>query len=157
MDRKGLDLVICRPFTHIGPRQSRQFAASNFSWQISQIEKGKQPPYIQVGNLSSKRDIIDVSDMVRAYRMSALLSGAPGPFNLCSKKVISMKDMLDLLISMSSVPIEVQIDPNRFRSVDIPIYLGDPERFQAITGWKAKIPLETTLQQLLDYWRLIAK
>src|SRR5205807_4514947 len=63
----GLDIIRVRPFNHIGPRQSPEFAVAHFTKQIADIEKNRRPPILETGNLSPLRDLTDVRDMVRAY------------------------------------------------------------------------------------------
>jgi GDP-4-dehydro-6-deoxy-D-mannose reductase len=73
----GVDVVRVRPFTHIGPGQTSRFVAASFAQQIAEIEQGRRPPVIEVGNLEAMRDFTDVRDMVRAYEL-ALLNASPG-------------------------------------------------------------------------------
>jgi nucleoside-diphosphate-sugar epimerase len=35
----------------------------------------------------------------------------------------------------------------------VPRLLGDSSRFRERSGWEPTIPFETTLRDLLDYWR----
>src|SRR5262249_1648482 len=56
----GLDIVRVRPFNHIGPCQSPQFAVAHFAEQLAAIEAGRQPPVLETGNLSPRRDLTDV-------------------------------------------------------------------------------------------------
>lgn len=153
--KEGLNLTICRPFTHIGPRQSPKFAASGFARQISRIEKLLAPPVLKVGNLSAKRDMVDVQDMVRAYRLAADIQGNSGPFNIGTSHAHTIQHILDILISLSDVEISVEVDPGRLRPSDVPIYAGSFNLFNSLTGWVPQIPLEDSLAGLLEFWRKI--
>lgn len=153
MARSELDAVICRPFTHIGPRQSPKFAASGFARQIARIEKGQADPVIKVGNLEARRDLIDVKDMARAYTQAADGAIGPGPFNIGSGQAVRIREVLDILMSMATVSLTVEVDSARLRPLDIPIYAGDPGSFHAATGWLPEIKLEDSLRALLDWWR----
>ena len=147
------DVVRTRGFNHEGPRRGPVFVASDFAKQIADIEAGRKPPVISVGNLDARRDFTDVRDMVRAYWL-ALEKGAPGEvYNICSGKAWRIRDMLDLLLTMTTVKIEVKTDPARLRPSDVPVLLGDATRFRAATGWAPTIPFERTLADMLDYWR----
>jgi GDP-4-dehydro-6-deoxy-D-mannose reductase len=148
-----LHVVRTRGFNHTGPRRGDVFVTSNFARQIARIEKGQVEPVIRVGNLEAKRDFTDVRDTVRAYWL-ALEKGDPGDvYNIGSGTTISMKDMLGILLSHSSAKVEVRVDPDRLRPSDVQILYADPSKFSAKTGWVPKIPLQTTLKDLLDYWR----
>lgn len=149
----GLHTVRTRAFNHTGPRRGDVFVSSNFSKQIATIEKGKTEPVIKVGNLDARRDFTDVRDMVKAYWL-ALEKGEPGDvYNLGSGRDVTIKKMLDILLSFSELDIEVREDPSRMRPSDVEILLADTTKFHDLTGWEPEIPLEKTLEDLLDYWR----
>lgn len=149
----GIFTVRTRGFNHTGPRRGDVFVTSNFAKQIADIEKGNKPPIIYVGNLEAKRDFTDVRDMVRGYWL-ALEKGEPGEvYNLASNSTHSIQSMLDKLLSFSKIKIEVKQDPARMRPSDVMILWGDNTKFSKQTGWKPEIPFETTMKDLLDYWR----
>ena len=149
----GQQVFLARSFNHIGPRQNPSFAASAFAKQIALIEKGRIPPVIEVGNLDAVRDLTDVRDTARAYR-DILDRGRPGVvYNVCSGTAHRIRDILDGLTALSRVPLEVRVDPGRYRPNDTPVLLGNPARLQRETGWRPLIPLAQTLTDLLDYWR----
>ncbi len=149
----GFKTVITRGFNHEGPRRGEVFSTSSFAKQIAEIEKGMREPIINVGDLSCKRDWTDVRDFVRAYWL-ALEKGVPGEvYNVGSGVTRTVQSMLDLLLSMSSISIEVRTDPTRMRPSDVRILWSNSDKFKAQTGWEPKIPFEQTLRDLLDYWR----
>ncbi|GIP55058.1 GDP-mannose 4,6-dehydratase [Paenibacillus vini] len=149
----GLNVVQTRTFNHTGPRRGENFVTSNFSKQIAEIEAGKKPPVIYVGNLLAKRDFTDVRDVVRAYWL-ALEKGEPGEtYNIASNKCYTIGEVLQLLLTLSKVQIEIQQDPARMRPSDVEILLGDYSKFNAKTGWKPEIPFHKTMEDLLNYWR----
>jgi len=148
-----LPVVVTRAFNHTGPRRGEVFATSTFAKQIAEIEKGKQSPIVKVGNLDSYRDFLDVRDVVRAYWL-IIVKGLPGEvYNICSGKAVKIEDILKTLLGMSKVRIDVEQDPSRMRPSDVPILLGDCGKLKKLTGWEPQIPLEKTLEDLLDYWR----
>jgi len=149
----GLKTVRTRGFNHTGPRRGDVFVTSNFAKQIAEIEKGNKKPVIYVGNLEAKRDFTDVRDIVRAYWLAAA-KGKPGEvYNIGSGRTMAMKDMLDILLSLSKVKVKVEVDPARLRPSDVPILYADCSKFVSLTKWKPRIPLEKTFKDLLDYWR----
>ena len=148
-----MPIVRARPFNHLGPSQAGGFAASDFASQIAAIEAGQHPPVMYVGNLNAERDFTDVRDVVRAYYLM-LTQGDPGAvYHVCSGQGHSIQTVLDMLLSMSSVQIEVRQDPARMRPVDVPCRVGDASRLHARTGWEPVIPLEQSLRDILDDWR----
>jgi GDP-4-dehydro-6-deoxy-D-mannose reductase len=144
---------IARPFNHFGPRQESTFVSAAFARQIAEIEAGLLPPEIRVGNLEPRRDLTDVRDTVRAYRLM-IERGSPGrPYNVCSGQAIAVRALLEMLLSRAAVAISIVADPERYRPNDTPVVLGEPSRAAAELGWTASIPLERTADDLLEYWR----
>jgi GDP-4-dehydro-6-deoxy-D-mannose reductase len=148
-----LDTVRTRGFNHEGPRRGPVFVASDFAKQIADIERGRKPPVLEVGNLDAQRDFTDVRDIVRAYWL-ALEKCEPGEvYNICRGKAWKIREVLDLLLGMTKTKIEVRQDPRRLRPSDVPILLGDSSKFRNATGWAPTIPFEQTLSDMLEYWR----
>ncbi len=149
----GMKTVRTRGFNHTGPRRGEVFVSSNFAKQIASIEAGLQKPVIRVGNLDAQRDFTDVRDMVRAYWL-AVTRATPGEvYNLGSGRAITIRELLEMLVGMSEVEVEIEVDPERLRPSDVEILLADSSKFRAETGWEPRIPLETTLADLLAFWR----
>jgi GDP-4-dehydro-6-deoxy-D-mannose reductase len=148
-----LDVIVARPFNHIGPGQQPGFAVSSFARQIARIERGLEPPTIRVGNLEARRDITDVRDVVRAYGR-IMESGTTGrAYNVCSGRSWRIRDLLHELLSLSTAHIDVEIDAARFRRNDVPIVQGDGSRIRSELGWTTTIRVEQTLRDTLDWWR----
>jgi GDP-4-dehydro-6-deoxy-D-mannose reductase len=148
-----LPVVRVRPFNHIGPRQNRKFVAASFAAQIARIEAGLQPPVLRVGNLSARRDFTDVRDIVRAYAL-LVEHGEPGEvYNIGSGQSVSIAQLLEGLLRLSTVKITVEPDESRLRVVDVPDLVCDASRLRARTGWQPRIPFDQTLADLLDYER----
>jgi len=145
--------VRVRPFNHTGPGQNPSFVVPAFASQIAEIEKGSRPPIIDVGNLEARRDITDVRDMVRAYWMLLNRGDAGEVYNIGRGVAHSIQEVLDTLLGLSNKAIEIRIDPSRLRPVDSPIVVCDTGRIHATTGWKATIPIEQTLADVLNDWR----
>ena len=149
----GMRIVLTRTFHHTGPGRGEAFAESSFARQIAEIEAGRRPAVLEVGNLEAVRDFTDVRDVVRAY-WKLLDKGQGGEaYNVCSGRGRRIRDLLDTLLAASSARVEVRVDPERLRPSDVPVQVGDPGRLRAATGWQPEIPLERTLGDLLDDWR----
>jgi len=150
----GLDIMVTRSFNHIGPGQSEGFVCSDFARQVALIEAGKQDPVISVGNLDSSRDFLDVRDVARAY-WHIMNRGRPGEvYNVCSGKPVKVSTLLEILISLSErEDIEIILDKEKFRPIDIPTIVGDNTRLMTTTGWQPQYSLEDSLSDILDWWR----
>jgi GDP-4-dehydro-6-deoxy-D-mannose reductase len=148
-----MDVVIARPFNHTGPRQSTAFAVSSFAQQIAAAETGEGPAEVHVGNLDIRRDIVDVRDVVAAYER--VMEGAPSgrAFNVASGRAERIGDLLDHLTAHARTPVRVVVDPARFRPSDVPTLVGDPSRLRTELSWAPTIPIATTLDDTLAWWR----
>ncbi len=149
----GLKSVVTRAFNHTGPGQSPRFVASGLARQVAAIEAGRQKPVLRTGNLDLVRDFTDVRDIVRAYWL-ALEKGEPGEtYNLCSGVGRILNEILAIYLKHSMIKIDVLCDPALLRANDLPLMVGDPSQFNRRTGWAPKIPFESTLMDVLNYWR----
>ena len=151
----GMCVMTTRMFTHTGPRRGDVFAESTFAKQIAMIERNKLPPVVKVGNLESLRTWADVRDAVRAYFMLVTVNPTPGAYyNIGGQYTSTVRSMLDTLIGKSTFQdIRVEIDPDRLRPIDADLQVPDTTKFRTHTGWEPVIPFDTTMQDLLDYWR----
>ena len=153
----GMTIMTTRMFTHTGPRRGDVFAESTFAKQIALIEHDLIPPVVRVGNLESLRTIADVRDAVRAYYMLVTRNPIPGAYyNIGGSYSCKVGEILSYLISLSPMKTTIEIikDPDRMRPIDADLQVPDTRKFQSHTGWKAMIPFETTMQDLLNYWRM---
>jgi len=150
---RDLPVVIVRSFNHTGPRQAPTFVCSAFAKQVAEIEAGESVPVIRVGNLAARRDFLDVRDVVRAYVLALDKGSCGATYNICSGRAVSIREVLDTLLSFSERDIEVEVSKDLLRPLDIPLLLGSHDHFANDTGWIPEIPLKQTLNDLLDYWR----
>ena len=146
----GLNVVRVRPFNMTGPKKTFD-ACSDFARGIAEIEKGRRDKLL-VGNLETVRDFTDGRDAVRALWMLARTRQVGKLFNLCSGRGWKMRDILAKLIELSGRDIQYEVDPQKLRAFDDPIYIGDSSALQAL-GWKPETPMEKTLEDLLNWWR----
>ena len=142
--------------THTGPRRGDVFAESSFAKQIAMIENNLIEPIIKVGNLDSLRTWSDVRDAVRAYHLLLSINPIPGEYyNIGGDYTCSIREMLNFLISLSSSTkkIDIVIDKNRLRPIDADLQVPDTTKFKNHTGWSPQYSFETTMLDLLNYWR----
>lgn len=152
-DAYGMDVMMVRAFNHIGPNQTPMFVVADFCKQVAEIEKGIKEPVMYVGNLTAKRDFTDVRDVVKAYALLVKEGKRGETYNVGTGHALAIQEILDTIISMSDKSIEVKIDPDRLRPVDVPIIEPDIRKINECTGWKPQILLSQTLKETLEYWR----
>lgn len=148
-----MEIVLVRAFNHIGPKQSPIFVVSDFCKQVAEIEAGLREPVMYVGNLSAKRDFTDVRDVVRAYALLAKNGQKGATYNVGRGHAYEIREILDKIISYSSVDIKVETDPAKIRPVDVPIIEADIAKLMEATGWVPEISIDNTIKEVLDYWR----
>ncbi|HEV3256246.1 MAG TPA: GDP-mannose 4,6-dehydratase [Gemmataceae bacterium] len=149
----GLDIVRVRPFNHIGPRQSPEYAVANFARQIAAIEQGRQPAVLETGNLSSRRDLTDVRDVARAYVLLADRGRRGEVYNVASGECHTMQVVLDLLLRLARARVEVRPRASLLRATEASVLRGDAAKLRQETGWAPSFSLEQTLADTLAYWR----
>ena len=148
-----MDIMSVRAFNHIGPKQSPLFVVADFCKQVAEIEKELKEPVIRAGNLKAKRDFTDVRDVVRAYTLLMKKGKKGETYNVGSGKAFEIEEILKVILKLSTVEINVEIDKDRLRPDDIPIIEADINKIQKGVGWKKEIDLEVTLKETLEFWR----
>jgi len=145
----GLGTVRVRAFNHTGPGQSSTMLVPGLAAQIVTAERAGTRE-ISVGNLDVVRDITDVRDVVRAYRL-LVERGTPGDaYNVCSGRGVSVRDVAEAMLAMSEQPLELVVDPNLVRPVEVPRLVGSPAKLSVATGWETEVLLEQTLRDVLE-------
>ena len=148
--QRGLDIVRVRPFNHTGTGQSDTFVLPNFARQVAEIQQGRRAPEMEVGNLESVRDFLDVSDVVEPYKR-LLDPGAPaGIYNIASGHATSIRSHLDTLFSIAGVSPEIRVRPDRYRPTDHAV--GNASKLRLTTGWSPQIDFRDTLSRLYAHW-----
>jgi GDP-4-dehydro-6-deoxy-D-mannose reductase len=130
----------------------KNLVVQSFAAQIVKIMKGQAGPVIDVGNLESTRDFIDVEDVVRIYWQLVNSPSAYGEIiNVCTGSGTSISDILSKLIALSGVNAKVEIDHSRFKPLDIPEHFGSTEKLKRIIGYVPNIDLDISLARILEW------
>ena len=151
----GLKVIRARPFNLIGPGQSADFVCGALAKQIIEVEKEAREPEILVGNLEPERDFVDVRDVVRAYWQLMSVESYGEVYNIGSGKCYSIREVLEILLREADVEIAVKQDKTRMRQSDIPRQVSNIDKIRNKTGWMPRIPLEESLQDMLDHFRAV--
>lgn len=147
-------IITARSFNHTGPGQSPAYVLPSMAKQFAEIESGLRPPRLGLGNLDLKRDFTDVRDVVRAYYLLLMHGRAGETYNVCSGIAVALSDIVEMFRAVCDIEVAIDREPSRVRSKDAAEVSGDPAKIHADTGWRPEIPLEKTIVDLLDYWRL---
>lgn len=148
--KKGLRIIVARPFNHSGPRQLAGFLLPDLGEQI-EIAKN-QGSSLKVGNLKTRRDYTDVRDVAEAYIDLATVPSVllkHNTYNICSGKSTEGTEILSLLThAFGADDVKIEIDPSRIRSHDVMDIFGSHELITQDTGWLPKV---SVAQMVNDY------
>jgi GDP-4-dehydro-6-deoxy-D-mannose reductase len=147
---QGLDVVMARIFNILGPGLHKGLALSSFIDQVVQIEKRKKKGELKVGDLSAKRDFVDIIETAGALKAIALNGRRGETYNICSGQSITMRSLVDELIRRSTARIKIKIDAARLRPADIPDMKGCTKKTFRTTGWKASVTPYQSLTAMLE-------
>lgn len=146
----GMNVISTRSFNHFGPGQAKGFVVSDFASQIKAIEAGEQEPVIRVGDLSAARDFTFVSDVVEAYVSLIEKDVESGVYNVCSGKAMTVQEILDMMLSLSSRNIKVEVDEGKFRPSEVPFFVGCADKISSTTAWKVSTDIVDGLRNTLN-------
>jgi GDP-4-dehydro-6-deoxy-D-mannose reductase len=147
------EIIIARPFNHIGPGQDDRFVVSGMARQVAAIAAGQAEAVVTVGDIDVTRDFTDVGDVIRAYLL-LLEQGRNGEiYNICSGRERSIRSILDELLQLAGVSAEIRVDRERLRPSEQRRMIGSYEKLRRQTGWEPQIPFQKTLGSILQYYR----
>lgn len=149
----NLDIIVLRILNVTSVRQNEKFAVSSFCKQFVEIESGRRPNIIQTGNLANIRDFTDVDDLIRAIEIVGEKGKSGEIYNVAKGQPTSLLDIIRILEKLTGIKVEIHRNTNRIRPMDSPAIIADVNKIYTDTGWKAEIPLEVTIESLLNSWR----
>lgn len=145
----GYDTVRVRAFSHTGPGQSDRFLIPALAQRIAKAELNGHDE-IRVGSLDPVRDLSDVRDVVRAYRLMATRGHSGAVYNVCSGTGISVREIAEKLVAGARRPLQITVDQALVRPVEVPRLVGDASRLREDTGWSPTCSLDETLNAVLE-------
>lgn len=148
----GIPTVRIRIFNTTGPGK-RDDVCSDFTKRAVEIELGIRRSLMTVGNLTTRRAIIDVRDMVRGLWLAAEHGVCGEVYNVGSNNIYSGQELVDAIRPHIKVPLTLKQDPALLRTCDEPVIAGDTTRFRRCSGWKPEIGLDQTISDMIEWWR----
>jgi GDP-4-dehydro-6-deoxy-D-mannose reductase len=152
-DREAGSILTVRPFNHTGCGQPPNFVLPSIAKQFAEIEVGRRQPKLSLGNIHVGRDFTDVRDVVRAYASVLEKGSASEVYNVCSGTPVFLSDIIQMFQKISGIHINIEIDPKKVRPGEVAEIYGDPGKLRAATGWLQEIPLQKTVEDILNFWR----
>lgn len=148
----GIPAIRIRIFNTTGPSKVGD-VCSDLTRRAAEIELGLRPPQLPMGNLTTRRALQDVRDLVRGLLLAAE-RGTPGDvYNIGGNAIYSVAELVETVRRRCRVPFTVLPDPALQRANDEPVIAGDSTKFHGLTGWTPEIEIEQTLAEMLAWWR----
>lgn len=145
--------VRIRIFNTTGPGKVGD-VCSDLAKRTIEIELGIKPNRMIVGNLMTRRALIDVRDMVEALWKSPGVCEAGEVYNIGGEQIYSVQEIVDTLRQLVTITFAVEQVPELMRPADEPIIAGDISKFRQCSGWVPRVDLKKTLEDMLDWWRV---
>jgi GDP-4-dehydro-6-deoxy-D-mannose reductase len=148
----SIPTVRIRIFNTTGPGKIGD-VCSDLTKRAVEIELGIKRRFLKVGNLTTRRAIGDVRDLIRALWISAERCELGEVYNVGAEYVYSVREVIEAIREQVSVSFEIQQDPALMRPSDEPVIAGDTTKFRSRCNWKPEIALTATLKDMLEWWR----
>jgi GDP-4-dehydro-6-deoxy-D-mannose reductase len=140
--------IRARIFNTTGPRK-RADVVSDFAARVAHIVR--HGGTLRVGNLETRRAIMDVRDLIAALTLLAE-RGAPGEaYNICGDHAFRIAELIPLFERLAGVTLTLAPDPALFRPSDEPVIFGRNTKLKEATGWRPSVSLADTVQAVLEY------
>lgn len=150
--KRGFEVIVARPFNHIGPGQNTGFLLPDLTQQVVSFERG-QTAEVKVGNLDAERDYTDVRDIVRAYRLLIEKGKSGETYNICSGTPLSGNEVLAQIMQASGSNPQIVQDPAKMRPSDTPVIFGSHDKLTTDTGWQPQIATNSSIRDIVADWR----
>ena len=143
--------IRARIFNSTGTRKTND-VTSDFTYRAVQALKTGNYE-IRVGNLNTKRAIMDQRDLNKALMLLADKGIAGEVYNISSEHVYEMKEIFSIIEKKIGVALTPVVDQSLLRPTDEKIIVGDITKLKRDTGWKQSITIEQTITDMLEYWK----
>jgi GDP-4-dehydro-6-deoxy-D-mannose reductase len=149
----SLPAIRIRIFKTSGPGKLGD-VCSDLAKRAVEIEMRMRTPIMEAGNLTTRRTIVDVRDLVPALWLSAEYCKPSEVYNVGGEDAYSVQELIETIRELSKLDFEVEQRPDLMRTHDEPVVAGDNAKFRSRCGWTPRIPITTTLRDTLDWWRV---
>jgi GDP-4-dehydro-6-deoxy-D-mannose reductase len=155
MKNKQMVATVVRPFCFTGPRRGARFSIASDAVQIANMMLGKQEKVLQIGNLDTVRAVTDVRDIANAFYLVATKKDVSNGkvYNVCGGEPLKMREYTNMLLEFSKLDnVEMVINSNMWRPIDIQYQDGDATLIKEELGWEPKFNIRDTINDLLVFW-----
>ena len=155
MKNKQMTATVVRPFCFTGPRRGARFSIASDAVQIANMMLGKQEKVLQIGNLDTVRSVTDVRDIANAFYLVAVNKDISNGkvYNVCGGDPLKMREYTNMLLEFSKLDnVEMVINNNLWRPIDIQYQDGDATLIKNELGWEPTFSIRDTIKDLLVFW-----
>jgi GDP-4-dehydro-6-deoxy-D-mannose reductase len=148
----AIPAIRLRLFKTTGPGKLGD-VCSDLTKRAVEIEMEIRPSPMAVGNLSNRRSIVDVRDLVQGLWLAAEYCKAGEVYNLGGDDIYSVQEVVEAIRTLVGFNFDVEQRPELMRPCDEPITAGSNARFRSCCNWTPEISLSATLRDMLEWWR----
>lgn len=146
---RGLNVIRARIFNLLGPGQPEHLVPATFIRQLKNMSDGDS---VLVGDLATRRDFVDVRDVVRAFDGLLAHGQAGEAYNIGFGMSVAIRHVLDELLTISGLHgLAIEQAVERKRKHDVPDVCADITAITTATGWQPRIPLRKSLEDMCYY------
>lgn len=145
---RGIHVTRVRLFNLLGPGEPATFVASAIAARIVAIQSGSAAPPLRTGDLTTRRDFVDVRDAASALRLAAIHGEAGAVYNVCSGTATRIGTLVEELLVLAGLDIPVESVPEP-AATNVRGHAGSAERLKAATGWEPRYSLPDSLADVL--------
>jgi len=149
----AIPAIRIRIFNTTGPGKLGD-VCSDLTKRAVEIEMGMRAPFLRVGNLTTRRALVDAQDLVRGLWLSADCCEPGEVYNLGGDQIYAVQEIIEAIRPHLEKQFSIQQDPDLMRACDEPVIAGDITKFCSCTGWRPQIKLATTIREMLAWWRV---
>jgi len=148
--QSGQPVIVARPFNILGAGMPEHLLAGSIARQIAALSSAPDGTPLELGNLDSTRDYLDVRDVVAYYWELARNPAAYGEVvNICSGSETSVESLARQMLELAACPAAIVSREERQRAQDVSRHVGDPQKLLQLTGRRPRVSLEDSLRAVL--------
>lgn len=144
----GLDLMVAEPSNLIGPGYSNGICGL-LARKIVNYERGLDLTPFKLSSLVEQRDFVDVRDAAAAYCLMFKSGKTGGVYPIGSGSLHSLGDLITCYQSLTREPLPLEIGQTANLQEPKPVDMLPMREL----GWSPHIPFQTSLEDILGFFR----
>jgi GDP-4-dehydro-6-deoxy-D-mannose reductase len=146
-------LTIVRPFHYTGAGQSEDFFFGSVAKRVAEWDPATHGDTLHLPDLSFKRDLLHVSDVVEAYAY-LLEEGQPNEaYNVCSGRTWTVREIVEMICRSAGVQVRLADLPTGDDSGQVRWYCGSNSKMSTQFGWQPRFTVEQAVAELTQCYQ----